>query len=130
LEEEGLVNAIQQRLDIVESRSNIDAQLVVRGNFKGLPKKIEDELFYIAQEALNNSLRHAKAESVIVRIEEEQGIITLSVEDDGIGYNTSTKHSGMGLRNMQERADSISGELSIHSEAEHGTRVTITVNVQ
>jgi len=130
LEEEGLVNAIQQRLDIVESRSNIDVKMVVQRDFKDLPNKIEDELFCIAQEALNNSLRHAKAESVIVRIEEEQGIITLSVEDDGIGYNTSTKHSGMGLRNMQERADSISGELSIRSEAEHGTRVTIKVNVQ
>jgi len=127
LEELGLVNAIQQRLDTVERRSNIDAQLIVQGDFKDFPQKIEDELFNIAQEALNNSLRHAMAESVVVRIENDQGKITLCVEDDGIGFNISAKHSGMGLRNMQERANFIAGELSIHSDAVHGTRVTISV---
>jgi signal transduction histidine kinase len=127
LEEEGLVNAIQQRLDTVERRANIDAQLVLRGNIDALPPKIEDELFNIAHEALNNSLRHARAESVVVRIEEDPGKVTLSVEDDGIGFDASAKHSGMGLRNMQERAQAIAGELSIHSEKGHGTRVTVSV---
>lgn len=130
LEEEGLIKAIQQRLDAVERRANIDTQVVVRGNLEALPHNIEDELFNIAQEALNNSLRHAMAESVVVHIEEDQGTVTLSVEDDGIGFDASERYSGMGLRNMQERADSISGELSIGSEAEHGTRVKITVKVQ
>ncbi len=127
LEEEGLVNAIQQRLDAVERRANIDTQMVVRGNLEGLPHNIEDELFNIAQESLNNSLRHAMAESVVVRIEEDQGAIRLSVEDDGIGFDASKKYSGMGLETMQERANSIAGELSIHSEAANGTRVTISV---
>jgi signal transduction histidine kinase len=127
LEEEGLVKALQQRLDAVERRATIDAHMVVRGNLKALPHDIEDELFNIAQEALNNSLRHARAESVVVDIEEDQGMVTLSIEDDGIGFDASKKYSGMGLRNMQERAISIAGELSIHSEAAHGTRVTISV---
>jgi signal transduction histidine kinase len=127
LEEEGLVKALQQRLDAVERRATIDAQMLVRGNLKALPHDIEDELFNIAQEALNNSLRHARAESVVVDIEEDQGTITLSIEDDGVGFDASEKHSGMGLRNMRERANSIAGEFSIHSEAAHGTRVIISV---
>jgi signal transduction histidine kinase len=130
LEEHGFVNALQQRLDMVERRSNIDAQLIAQGDFKNLPQNVEDELFNIAQEALNNSLRHSKAGSVMVRLQENQGKITLSVGDDGIGFNTSTKHSGMGLSNMQERANSIAGELSIHSEVGHGTQVSISVDVQ
>jgi signal transduction histidine kinase/DNA-binding response OmpR family regulator len=130
LEELGLIHAIQQRLDTVERRSNIDVQLIAHGDFNNMPQKIEDELFNIAQEALNNSLRHAMAGSVRVQIQKDQSIITLSVEDDGIGFDTSAKHSGMGLRNMQERAKSIAGILSTQSEAGHGTRVTITVNVK
>jgi signal transduction histidine kinase/DNA-binding response OmpR family regulator len=128
LEEEGLVNALQQRLDTVEKRSNIDAQLIIRGDLRDLPQKIEDELFNIAQESLNNSLRHARAESIKVYIEENQGALTLSIEDDGIGFDTSTKFTGMGLRNMQERAHAIGGELSIYSATEYGTRVTISVD--
>ncbi len=127
--EVGLVNAIQQRLDTVERRSNIDAQLITQGDFKVLPQKFEDELFNITQEALNNSLRHAMAESVRVHIEENQGVIKLSIQDDGVGFDTSTKHTGMGLRNMQERAHAIAGELLIASEPEHGTWVTVLVDV-
>lgn len=129
LEEEGLLNAIQQRLDTVERRANIDAQMTVQGEFIDLPQKIEDELFYIAQEALNNSLMHAMAESVVVHIEEDQGKIILSVEDDGMGFDVSAKHTGMGLINMRERANSIAGELSIRSKAGHGTRVKVSVVV-
>ena len=127
LEEEGLVNTIQHRLDRVERRANIDAQMVVHGNLKALPQKIEDELFHITQEALNNSLRHAQAESVRVNIEEDQGKITINVDDDGIGFDVSATHEGMGLRNMQERANSIAGELTIKSLLAHGTTVTIFV---
>ena len=129
LEELGLANALQKRLDTVERRSNIDAQLTVQGDLAGLPPPIEDELFNIAQEALNNSLRHAMARSVRVLIQEDQGKVALSVEDDGVGFNDSEKHFGMGLRNMQERASFIGGEYSIQSLAEHGTRVTITVDL-
>ena len=129
LEEEGLIKAIQQRLDTVERRANIDPQMVIRGNLEALPHNIEDELFNIAQEALNNSLRHAMADSVIVRILEDQGKVTLSVEDDGIGFDSSTNRTGLGLKSMLERANSIAGELTIHSEAGRGTRITISVEV-
>ncbi|HSQ27540.1 MAG TPA: response regulator [Anaerolineales bacterium] len=129
LEEKGLVKTLQLRLDAVERRANIDSMLVIQGNLKALPHKIENELFYIAQEALNNSLRHANAEAVKVLIVEDQGMITLSVEDNGIGFDVPANHSGMGLTNMLERAQAIAGELSIQSEETHGTRVTLSVKI-
>jgi signal transduction histidine kinase len=129
LEEEGLVKAIQQRLDTVERRANIDSQLIVHGNFNDLPHNIEDELFNITQEALNNSLRHAMAQSVRVNIEENEGVIELSIRDDGLGFDSATKHTGMGLGNMLERARAIAGELSIASEPQHGTCVKVLVNL-
>lgn len=130
LDEEGLVMALQQRLDSVERRANIDAQLTVQGSLEDLPKKMEYELFNIAQEALNNSLRHSNAESIKVQIEENQGKMVLIVEDDGKGFNPSARHTGMGLQNMQERAQSIGGELFINSEVGHGTRVTTLVVIR
>ncbi len=130
LEKKGLVNAIQQRLDSVERRANIDAVLVVQGELSPLPKNIEDELFSITQEALNNSLRHARANSIKVCIKEESPLLTLSIEDDGIGFDISGKHAGMGLINLQERAQSIDGEFSIRSEIGHGARVAISVEIK
>lgn len=129
LEQEGLVNAIQQRLDAVERRANIDSHLTIHGNVSTLPRNIEDELFKIAQEALNNSLKHARAESIGVHIEEDQGKITLCVEDDGVGFDTAAKYAGMGLNTMQERAHSISGDFVIRSKVRHGTQVIISLKV-
>jgi signal transduction histidine kinase len=129
LEDEGLVKAIQQRLDTVEKRTNIDAQLVTEGNLDHLPEKVEDELYNIAQEALNNTLRHARAQSVRVLIREDEHKVTLCVEDDGVGFDASIKHSGMGLINIQDRVKAISGKLSIISELGHGTQITVSVDI-
>ncbi len=129
LEDEGLVKAIQQRLDTVEKRSNIEAQLVIDGNFDHLPEKVEDELYHIAQEALNNTLRHARAQSVKVFMRESENKVILCVEDDGVGFDTSIQHSGMGLINIQDRVKAISGELSIISEVGRGTQMTVSVDI-
>lgn len=127
LEEQGLVKALQQRLDSVESRTNVEAIMVVNGSLEGLPKNIENELFHIIQEALNNSLIHAQAKHVWVSIHAEKSRIELKVADDGKGFNPHEEHAGMGLGTMQERTKSIGGEISIHSESNQGTRVSILV---
>jgi signal transduction histidine kinase/DNA-binding response OmpR family regulator len=127
LEEYGLVEALKQRLDSVETRANIVTQLNARGNLTALPPKIEQEIFNIAQEALNNSLKHSQAEHVRVYLQEAHNNITLIVDDDGRGFDTEKKYVGMGLGTMQERARSIEGEITIQSEKDHGTRVSISV---
>lgn len=127
--DKGIVDAIQQRLDAVERRANIDAQLVVQGNLTALPEIVEDELFKIVQEALNNALKHSRADSIKVHIEQDQGKIKLRVEDNGVGFDTAAKYSSMGLRNMLERANAIGGNLAICSEAEQGTQVMISLRL-
>lgn len=127
LEECGLVEALQQRLDSVETRANVETLLNAQGNLTALPPKIEQEIFNIAQEALNNSLKHSRAEHVRVFLQEDHNNINLIIEDDGRGFDTKKKYAGMGLRTMQERARSIEGEFTIQSEKNHGTRVSISV---
>jgi signal transduction histidine kinase len=121
------VEALSQRLESVEIRTNVVAELIVQGDFADLPPNVEEEIFNIAQEALNNSLKHARAEHVRVFLSEGNRQISLIVEDDGKGFDPHKRFAGMGLGTMQERARSIGGKLTIQSEQDHGSRVTFSV---
>lgn len=130
LKREGLMGALQQRLDAVEKRAGVDARLLVEGMVE-LPAAVEEELYRIAQEALNNALKHAAAGSVAVRIRADEEQVTLEVEDDGRGFDPEAvdAEGGLGLISMQERADKLSGSLDVASTPGKGTRVSVSVEV-
>ncbi len=140
LKEVGLVEALQQRLDAVERRAGIDARLVICGDNKQslgkieLPTEVEEELFRIAQEALNNVMKHAGATSITVTIRVENELagqqVVLEVIDNGQGFKRDTKRDkgGLGLVGMGERADKIGGRLTIDSVPGEGTTVNIVFN--
>ncbi|MCL4551950.1 MAG: PAS domain S-box protein [Candidatus Marsarchaeota archaeon] len=129
LEREGLVGALQQRLDAVEKRSSIEARLLVEGTIE-LPAAVEEGLYRIAQEALNNALKHAGATAVTVRIHADAQRVELEVTDNGRGFNTNGDmgdRGGVGLINMRERAERIGGSLTVNSLLGEGTKVKINV---
>lgn len=128
LEQEGLVGALQKRLDAVEKRVGIHARVVME-DFIEFPAPLEEELYRIAQEALNNSLKHAKATKETVRVYVKDEFTILEVIDDGIGFNPGAidHRGGMGLPNMGERARRIGGSLKIHSTPGKGTIVRVSV---
>ena len=73
----------------------------------------KSHLYYIAQEALNNVLKHAKAKSVTVRLKQTKSNVKLEVEDDGNGFTPGKDNcGGMGMRNMKERASQVGGKIS------------------
>ncbi len=122
LAREGLVRALQQRLNSVEGRAGVKNRLVVEGEVT-LSPAMENALFQIAQEALNNALRHAMASEVIVRLNMTYSEkVEIQVEDNGRGFDpeAAADSDGMGLTNMQERAESFDGELTIHSAPGRG----------
>jgi len=127
LKREGLVGALQQRLDAVEKRAGVDARLLVEGALE-LPAPIEEGLYRIAQEALNNALKHAAPR---LRIRATDRRVRLEVEDDGRGFDPATVEDkgGMGLTSMQERAERLGGSLSLHSARGRGTTVRVDVEV-
>jgi len=129
LQETDLAEALRQRLDNVEMRANIEPTLVVEGNVDDLPAEVEDQLYNIAQEALNNSLRHAQASAVKVDIFRNNGRVFLMIEDNGCGFETSQRNRGMGLNNMTERANSIGGKILIESRIGRGTKVRVAVDL-
>ncbi len=86
LESVGLVGALQQRLNTVEKRAGLQTTLSADDGIT-LPANIEDGLYRIAQEALNNTLKHAAARRVALKIKREADGVTLEVEDDGVGFD-------------------------------------------
>ena len=129
LEEVGLVEALQQRLGTVERRVNIETIFSVEGDLPEMPAFVEEQLYGIAQEALNNVLRHANAKTVNVHLRVENRWIELTIQDDGIGFDTSALSTGMGLISLQERAKSIGAQISVNSQPMHGTEVHITLGL-
>ncbi|MBI4787143.1 MAG: PAS domain S-box protein [Chloroflexi bacterium] len=127
LEKSGLAAALQARLDAVEIRGGIQAKLEVLGTDR-LSTMVEQELYHIAQEALNNTLKHAHAHNVHIRLEFGAAETRLELCDDGMGFTLVNLYQGggLGLRGMKERAQKIGGQLEIESDA-NGTRITVLV---
>ena len=124
-----MIGALQARLDSVEKRAGIEARFLIEGNLGNLLPTLEEALFRIAQEALNNALKHAAARSVVVRLRGEDECVTLEVADDGRGsalLNTDVK-GGLGLTSMRERVAQLQGTLTIDSAPGAGTRITVEV---
>lgn len=131
LEKEGLVGALQQRLEAVEGRANVTAQLLVEGDVEALPEEVEEQLYRIAQEALNNALKHSSASLLTVHIRADEETVELSVVDDGLGFDPEeTSEGGMGLQSIEERVKAMEGELVITSAPGEGTAVTVSIDLE
>ncbi len=128
LKEDGLVNALQQRLDAVERRASVKTRLLISGEIE-LPPAIAAELNRISQEALNNILKHAGASAVTIHIRATDHEIELEISDNGIGFIPSEAfdQGGLGLRSLSERAEKINGSLSIQSAPGEGTKISVRI---
>lgn len=130
LEQEGLSAALETRLYAVEKRAGLktefDSQIDGR-----LPFEIEEGLYRIAQEALNNALKHAQAQRVWVHLAQVGEVVTLTIVDDGHGFEIepARKSGGMGLVTMGERATKLAGVLTIESSPGGGSRVVVEVKL-
>ncbi len=131
LKKEGLIRALRQRLEAVEGRSGVEARLVV-DELVMLPRSVEQELYRITNEALNNALKHAAATSVAVYIRQIDGRVELEVVDDGIGFEPEAMRDrgGMGLVSIRERAEQLGGEATIRSAPGEGTSVKVAISLE
>ncbi len=128
LERGGLAAALQARLDAVEARSGMKTKLVVEGVEK-LSQQVQIELYNIAQEALNNALKHAQANSVHINLRFGETVSELEICDDGVGITPMGDQTGggFGIPGMKERAQKINGKLQIEGSPGKGTKVHIEV---
>jgi len=127
LEKEGLISVLHHRLSAVEGRADMKARLLADEDIS-LSMEKEVALYYIAQEALNNVLKHARAKNVLVKLKQGRKNVILEVLDDGCGFDSrSVDRAGLGLTSMTERAAKVKAKLKIQSKPEEGTKIVVTV---
>jgi PAS domain S-box-containing protein len=127
LEQDGLVTILHHRLAAVEGRADIQARLLADEDIS-LSKSKEVALYYIAQEALNNVLKHAHAQTVLVTLKQTRQNVILQVSDNGKGFDVkNVEQGGMGLQNMKFRTTQVNGKLKITSAPGAGTKIKVTV---
>jgi PAS domain S-box-containing protein len=131
INENGLVNSVK---DIAE-----DIMLVLPINIIittddfdeiALGNKFKLDIFRIVQEQINNTLKHAQAEKILIAFKENDGQLLVSVSDDGIGFDTTKKKSGVGFTNIRSRAELYNGIMQLASEVGKGTQLCLTFNTK
>ncbi len=117
---------LKQLTDALQGRTHIETTLKIEGE-RDLPENVQKTLYYIAQEALNNVVKHANASRVYVRLRNLPDRVELAIHDDGVGFAPSDRGAtSLGLGIMRERAQAIDAEIAIHSQPGKGTLVLLT----
>jgi len=129
LEDLGFALAMRHLVDVMAERSGLPISLDVPDEFDELSPEIEQSIYRVTEEALNNTIRHANAQHAAVSLRRERGELRLTITDDGCGFNPSTVSSDghYGLVGMRERALLCNGQLGIESAPGKGTTVHLTI---
>ena len=123
LAEEGLVAALQRQANAVTARYQLPIELALCEE-PPAPLAAKEALYRIAQEALQNTVKHARASRVRLRLECQDGEVVLEVRDDGRGFDPRGAFPGhLGLRSMDERARRLGGTVQVESAPDAGARV-------
>ncbi|HLH23209.1 MAG TPA: PAS domain S-box protein [Chloroflexota bacterium] len=123
LAQEGLVAALEKQVAALRARHGIDVQVTLCDE-PAVPLELKEPIYRIAQEALHNTVKHARARHVELRLECSSEEITLEVADDGVGFDPAAEYPGhLGLRSMRERAAALGGTLRVESARGLGSRL-------
>ena len=131
LETEGLASALRARLAAVEGRSGLKTQVLVEEE-RRLPIRLEEELYQIAQEGLNNVVKHAEATQVQIQLKYDENFVSMEMIDDGKGFEPETvnQSGGFGLQGIKERVHQLGGTMKIESAPHIGTRLSVRIPIE
>ena len=129
--EENLSRILQIRANTFQRATGIETSMRMSGDPHDLSGAIQENLYKIAQEALNNIAKHAKASKVEVALDVDDEMVTMTISDDGVGFDpvqvTLEKTSSFGLLSMRERAEMMDGILLVRSQIGKGTMIVTKV---
>ena len=124
LDDLGLVPALRWQAREVSKRTSMDVIVSAELASDDLPDDYKTCIYRVVQEALHNCARHSHAATVRVRVQQASGRITLSIQDDGLGFDTAQTR-GMGLLGVQERVNRLGGICRVHSTPGRGTVLSV-----
>jgi PAS domain S-box-containing protein len=131
----GLIPSLRYLFNEMRSDSGIDIKFFSQGIPKRFNRGKELAIFRITQEALNNARKHATAQNVFVNLVRKGDRLSLSIEDDGIGFDRDAAlqirggHGPLGLVFMQERAVQLNGEFTIESQIGEGSHILVEIPI-
>jgi PAS domain S-box-containing protein len=123
-------NALKDLLRRLADGSRVQATFQVEGEERPLTMDWEDNLMRIAQEAFNNTLKHAKAKSFRATLKYLLDRIEFHLVDDGRGFDISESHDGFGLVGMRERVNGMNGRFSLQSAPGQGTEIRVMLDLR
>jgi signal transduction histidine kinase/FixJ family two-component response regulator len=126
LSQDGLSTALRELAEMTRKVAKVDCQFLYPAPLD-IPEAPGTQLYRIAQETINNALRHGGATRIRISLKANDGHIQLSMADNGRGFSTARAGEGLGLRAMQYRADLIGADLRIDSAPGKGTCITCTL---
>lgn len=128
LEKLGIMSAIQQLIDTRGHPDKAMVEFVCDMQHKRLDSLIENTLYRIAQEGLNNVIQHSGSEKALIRLEEQDGSILLEIKDWGQGFDPATVSADrFGLRGIRERIQILDGKVTIESTPGQGTLISARI---
>lgn len=128
----GLVKALEEYVHKTYGMYDLEIQLEHEGEWQ-LSKEEEINIYRIVQEIIHNTIKHAKARKLKIQLRRDQDKLYLITTDNGIGFDydrQSTKNVGLGLFNLQSRAEILNAKFSLKSEAGKGTRFIFEIPVK
>ncbi len=127
LESEGLVTALEKRAEALKARHETEVKTDLSGEPR-VSQEAKEALYRVAQEALHNTVKHSRATTVALRLGQGAGFVSLTVQDDGVGFDPAGDFPGhLGLKSMRERAERLGGTLELESSPGKGTRVRMRI---
>lgn len=123
----GLTEAVQDYCEGINESKLVKIKFTQIGLNKPIEKPTEVILYRIVQELSNNAMKHANAKNIFIQLTKHERGLTLTVEDDGNGFDTGQVRKGAGLQNVQSRIDYLKGTMEINSASGEGASFTIEI---
>ncbi len=128
LAEIGLIDSLRNLIRSVNASSNMKIEFETNVETK-LEDKLQVNLYYLIYELINNALKHSHGKTLFIQLFVSDESLTLSAEDDGVGFDTSVKGEGHGLTNIRQRVEYLNGKLLIESEEGQGSEFMIEIPI-
>ncbi|MEZ5384460.1 MAG: PAS domain S-box protein [Prosthecobacter sp.] len=122
-EGDDVVRALMRLARNTEELCGLKCRVEARSDLQNVDRDVGSQIYYITQEALSNTLRHAKARQITISISTNEDEVVLRVTDDGSGFQPSAESDGRGLRFMRYRAAAVNGTLRLRNRPEGGTEL-------
>lgn len=127
--DKGLIQSTKSIAKQISDSKKLDIKVINIGVTKRIENTLEIQIFRILQELLTNIIKHSEATEAVIQFSEEDNILNVLVEDNGIGFNPNASKNGIGLINIEKRIAKINGELVIDSSKGNGATVILNIPI-